>query len=340
MEPTTKASTSPDWSAINRDILCPLCDYNLKMLTEPRCPECGHRFEWADVLAEDRDLRGLFEHTRRPSIREAARTWLASLLSWRFWQRLKTSHPVRRGRLILFLILMVCAQGIGAVASATRGVWLVYRDALTQHTTNSAWFKRNVDLRHEQLPPETRQQFPTTQSYSDSLFPPPTFAGAAIAQFSGAPPAFFQTYFYAPRPSAVALLQTSLALLAWPVLTMMLFAVFRVSLRRAGISWPHLFRVVVYCYGVVIVAPILWWCSEKFLVNQPRLIGYGWDSILRLDQPTAWVLLILLGWLAIRLAIAMHRYLRIPRGVIMALLSQIIVMLIALQFLILITPPR
>ncbi len=39
------AASSPDWSVIQEDILCPLCEYDLRMLAEPRCPECGYRFD-------------------------------------------------------------------------------------------------------------------------------------------------------------------------------------------------------------------------------------------------------------------------------------------------------
>src|SRR5687768_18521450 len=28
---------------------CPLCDYDLRGLAEPRCPECGYRFTWEEL---------------------------------------------------------------------------------------------------------------------------------------------------------------------------------------------------------------------------------------------------------------------------------------------------
>lgn len=36
---------SPDWATLHEDVRCPLCDYDLRGLTEPRCPECGYRFD-------------------------------------------------------------------------------------------------------------------------------------------------------------------------------------------------------------------------------------------------------------------------------------------------------
>ena len=42
---------------------CPLCEYNLRGLSEPRCPECGYRFEWAELRDPSRRLHPyLFEH--------------------------------------------------------------------------------------------------------------------------------------------------------------------------------------------------------------------------------------------------------------------------------------
>lgn len=40
---------------IDEDLPCPECEYNLRGLTMPRCPECGHRFAWTDLP----DMRNL-----------------------------------------------------------------------------------------------------------------------------------------------------------------------------------------------------------------------------------------------------------------------------------------
>lgn len=39
----------PPTSGIDEDIPCPKCQYNLRGLTVPRCPECGFHFEWKDL---------------------------------------------------------------------------------------------------------------------------------------------------------------------------------------------------------------------------------------------------------------------------------------------------
>src|SRR5258706_7788096 len=40
----------PDWEQIEHTVACPLCDYNLRGLNSPRCPECGFVFKWREGL--------------------------------------------------------------------------------------------------------------------------------------------------------------------------------------------------------------------------------------------------------------------------------------------------
>jgi len=100
----------PDWSSIIDEIHCPLCEYNLRGLSEPRCPECGYRFAWAEVLDPSRRNHSfLFEHHPR--------TWYTSFwktlwAGWRprlFWT---TLHPTQRSypyRLAVYYLLPSCA---------------------------------------------------------------------------------------------------------------------------------------------------------------------------------------------------------------------------------------
>jgi hypothetical protein len=67
--PFTSQNLPPDWNSITDDAFCPLCNYNLRGLTEPRCPECGHRFAWKDLIAPDGMIYPfLFEHQPRPKV--------------------------------------------------------------------------------------------------------------------------------------------------------------------------------------------------------------------------------------------------------------------------------
>jgi hypothetical protein len=78
------AETSPpDWSVITDTIRCPLCDYDLRGLSEPLCPECGYRFAWDELLdAQLRSHRFLFEHARRRFRISFLKTNLAGWWPW------------------------------------------------------------------------------------------------------------------------------------------------------------------------------------------------------------------------------------------------------------------
>ncbi len=62
----------PDEGGLNEDVPCPKCQYNLRGLTVPRCPECGFEFTWADVPKWQQD-----EMQRRE--RRASRAGLAGV---------------------------------------------------------------------------------------------------------------------------------------------------------------------------------------------------------------------------------------------------------------------
>lgn len=111
---------SPDWASIELDVLCARCDYNLRTLTTPRCPECGMEFDWDDVL--DRAKRHnefLFEHAwmRRP-IRSWIDTWWRCLRPTHFWQRVSIHESVHVGPLFVFIVSSVIFAVVFFVASS------------------------------------------------------------------------------------------------------------------------------------------------------------------------------------------------------------------------------
>src|SRR5947207_2344425 len=95
-------SLAPTEEAIH----CPLCDYDLRGLIEPRCPECGYRFDWKDLRDPTRRLHPyLFEHHPERNIRALLRTVRASQRPKRFWRGLfPTQRPDRRRLLIYWLV--------------------------------------------------------------------------------------------------------------------------------------------------------------------------------------------------------------------------------------------
>lgn len=95
----------PDWDAINFDVTCVRCGYNLKLLEQPRCPECGLEFEWHRVINYHHSTSGfLFEHQwRQRPVRSLLTTWRRAFLPGTFWARVSMFERVR-GRPLLATI--------------------------------------------------------------------------------------------------------------------------------------------------------------------------------------------------------------------------------------------
>jgi hypothetical protein len=128
------APPAPDLSGTHEPVLCPLCEYDLRGLTEPRCPECGYHFDWADLLDPVRRRhRYLFEHHPRCNVWSFWKTAAAGLLPARFWKSLSPVQPSSPGRLMLYglvvglltilfgpalshLLMALALRGTGAVA--------------------------------------------------------------------------------------------------------------------------------------------------------------------------------------------------------------------------------
>jgi hypothetical protein len=138
--PVSVSGEAPPHEAVN----CPLCDYDLRGLVEPRCPECGYRFEWAELLDPTRRRhRFLFEHHPEHNVWSFCRTAAAGLRPARFWRSLS---PVQRSsprRLalyggVIFLITLLLGPiafhlhtalsllATGAVAGWSNALWLAW----------------------------------------------------------------------------------------------------------------------------------------------------------------------------------------------------------------------
>ena len=134
----------PDWDAIDFDVLCPRCGYNLRLLPEPRCPECGLTFEWTrlfDVARWESDF--LFEHHwRQRPFRSWWVTFWRGLRPWPFWNAVSLHERIHVGPLaflllssvVVFLLLLhggallawlVCL-GVSELLESLRGAGLTY----------------------------------------------------------------------------------------------------------------------------------------------------------------------------------------------------------------------
>jgi hypothetical protein len=104
--PEIAISGAPDWQTITHDVVCPLCAYNLRGLSESRCPECGYRFEWAEVTDPKTRLHAyLFEHHPERNVRSFLQTMWGTLRPIKFWKSMSPAQPSRPRRLFAYWFL-------------------------------------------------------------------------------------------------------------------------------------------------------------------------------------------------------------------------------------------
>ncbi len=112
---TQSAIPSPppvDWSTIKTTVECPLCLYNLRGLSDSRCPECGYSFDWAELLEPGRARhRYLFEHHPQRNLWSFYRTLLGGVRRKKFWTELIASQVLRPRRLIIYWLLCTLLAG-------------------------------------------------------------------------------------------------------------------------------------------------------------------------------------------------------------------------------------
>jgi hypothetical protein len=121
---TFDISGAPDWSALETDLRCPRCDYNLRMLTLPRCPECGLEFDWAELIAATAREREcpIFEYQwrRRPVQSFLFTIWLA-VQPWRLWRAIKLEFEPQLGALAALAAAAIV--GMFLCSAAIRFSW-------------------------------------------------------------------------------------------------------------------------------------------------------------------------------------------------------------------------
>lgn len=148
--PTAEALLTPTgeprWDDIDFDLPCARCGYELRLLTQPRCPECGLTFAWLEVLAKRLGHSAhdwLFEAQwgQRP-LRSFVTTLWRSLRPRRFWRAIPLAEPVHAAALLLFLFLAWLIVWTTAHAIVLAAGWLVY-----YVSTTTAAGSRSFDLR-------------------------------------------------------------------------------------------------------------------------------------------------------------------------------------------------
>jgi len=108
-----KSYTSPE------TIRCPLCEYELRGLIDPLCPECGYRFEWPDLLDPSRRKHPyLFELYPKRNAWSFFKTAFHSLpvfiyrLIVAYWRYLKFRHVIGTVLLTQFIVALILVIAI------------------------------------------------------------------------------------------------------------------------------------------------------------------------------------------------------------------------------------
>lgn len=300
------AAPGYDRAPTDEDLLCPLCEYNLRGATEPRCPECGFRFEWRDLLdPERRRHEYVFEHHPRHNLWSFRRTLFGTLRPRRFWQTLRPGQPSNPKRLILYWLAVTAV----ALALPVGLMGLDMARLAAQHHRYRASYGP---------PPFTGP----TKALLDQDFPVPP------------QPEFFRRYFVIQRYSITWALYrmevhwtlASAAYLAWPWLTFLALLVFQISMRRARVKPVHVLRCVMYTFDATALLAwgLLLMAAGLFAAAALLPTTFQSDPF----ELLLWVAaLIILLTFTYRLSIAYRLYLQFPHAVTTVVTSQVIAIL-------------
>jgi hypothetical protein len=332
VETEQRSESGPVWSVISDTIRCPLCRYDLRGLIEPRCPECGYRFNWPELLDPARRAhRFLFEQHPERNVRSFARTLIGHLLPRRFWRSIRPEQPVIVRRLILYWILLgvTVVTGLAIYAGASAAFWgvLCHRgraSALKQYppptnTNSSSWVAYQISIHG------------SYQAFIDAEYPD-AFSARHFEMVG------YDIGHNLQSNTAGLLAILALAALVWPWLTALaMLAAFRISLRRAKITAGHVVRIAVYSTDVYAwFVPIATVCVSFHYLQYLHLIPQmTWLSNLPMNGN--WLVWPVNGtWLVwagagifcvalYRLTIALKHYLKLDHALATAVAAQLIV---------------
>jgi hypothetical protein len=279
-----------------------MCDYDLRGLTEPRCPECGFTFEWPDLLDPTRRKhRYLFEHHPERNVWSFLRTALGGLLPWRFWRSLRPEQPSNLRRLALYWVITVCG-------------------VLTLHVGNFAMLCVNYHKSYAIARWRMETQVKTPQGMAEAK---DVIAGYGSVQaylddvFPLAPSrAFFATVWSRFRDESTSAVNTAgiACFLALPWVTAMSLMVFQATMRRTRVRGDHVLRSCLYSFDGG------WWFG---LLTAGCFAATLADSQLPRAVRLAKALPAILGLLSaalllsgvVKLQFAYRRYMRFPHAV-------------------------
>jgi hypothetical protein len=282
---------------VAEELCCPLCGYDLRGISEPRCPECGYAFEWEELRDPTRRLHPyLFEHHPHRPVWAFVRTLVGGLLPWRFWGKLHPMQPLKPRGLVLYWLIVV---GIAMVPAAITYVGMVIVE-------RSEIPKVRYNMRHG-----ASYTVPMSDQDLDRIYPE-----------------FPSPRFFVKAAGDVGTAMTwVLIAIVWPWVTLGSFLLLRTSMRRAQIKFAHVLRCSMYggdvfVWGALLLLPF----SIRMLRAALRMdmIGFYDASPREYAALGLGVLALLVVW---RLFAAYRKYLRLPHALAVAVLLQVLVWL-------------
>jgi hypothetical protein len=297
---TAPGDAAPDWVS-SHDLHCPLCDYNLRGLTEPRCPECGYRFQWAELIDEKLKLHPyLFEHHPRRNVWSFWKTAVGGLRPARFWKTLHPAHVSRPRRLLAYWVVASLLALMAAVVPslAVRGV--LYNAAMRVEVLRpKMWSGQIVYI--------TRSGVQTTA---------PTPPGYFDAD------GFREMWESSGKAYAIG---WAVAAIGWPVATFLVLMIFQISMRRAKVLPIHVRRVVIYSFDAVLWGGlcVLALSGVAFLSWNAGKLTVMYDAAAAFCLPVVWVVVVY------RLGRGYRDYLKFDHPWATVIATQVIVVLAA-----------
>ncbi|MEA2734124.1 MAG: hypothetical protein QOE14_575 [Humisphaera sp.] len=306
-------------SAIEHQLSCPLCDYDLRGQVEPRCPECGYTFVWQDLRdPARRKHKYLFEHHPERNLRSFIRTMIGHLMPRRFWGGLLPSQPSHPKRLMAYALVIVLTALLPTIAITARVMYHVWSYQASSRRTMA--MAMTVPLQHSYY----KAQFPglTPQQIIDAHAPAPTFIGVL-------------THPRVRRDFASTAAGHSIGAI-WATCSLAALMIFRISMRRARLRSVHFVRCVVYTadvivWGNVALALLVGATILAEITLRAPFMRFDPDDGYRVATTIVVVLFILT--FIYRLMVAFKKYLHFHRPILTVLAAQFIVALAALNVL-------
>lgn len=314
---TASPAAAPDWNQIQREVLCPLCDYNLRGLIEPRCPECGHGFLWSELLRQSNlHPPWLFEYRKSRKFTSIVLTFFWSQTPGRFWLAVRpTQEPVVR-RLILYSLCVASLAFVMIVADRSAIAGKYYYSIIQSRREGKAYAE--LSMRRPSYRAMVLKEYGSVDAMIDRRYP--------IASL-------LDVVRLMARNSEQVGIVFLLAAIAWPWLTLGSLLIFLRSMRKSQVKIAHVLRCAIYSTDVI---SLLMLVPAGFLIIPPLVTAtlrnlyvgsWNWNVFL-----AGWLCVpLLLGMIvAWKLAAAYRQYLGFPHAVAVAVASQLIVVLFIL----------